>query len=127
MTRIFRVWEGRDSVCGNEGVRPGRDVVEVLVEEPRVQVEGDLRRRVPEVWTHGINDLATSDISATQVADHARKFLARLRDTGVTAFFLLVANHAGKRDVDVRQVALTGSRRRLRQSLGHIPELLGCR
>lgn len=58
------------------------------------------------IYALGINDLATTDISATQVADHARKFIAKLRESGINAPVLIVTNHAGKRDVNFRQAAV---------------------
>lgn len=70
------------------------------------------------IYALGINDLATTDAAASQVADHVRKFFGTIRAATITAPVIVVTNHAGKRDVNFRHVAVQSRLREIAEGYG---------
>lgn len=68
------------------------------------------------IYALGVNDLATTDAQASQVADHCRRFVSAMREAGSTAEFVMVANHPGKKDVNYRQQAIQARLREIAQA-----------
>lgn len=70
------------------------------------------------IYALGVNDLGEVDAYGTQVADHAKNFMSRLRESGVTAPVIMLSNHPGKFDVNNRHVAIQARMREIAESYG---------
>lgn len=70
------------------------------------------------VYALGINDLKSTDANGSQVGEHARNFMARLRDSGVNSPVVMLSNHPGKFDINRRHVSIQARLREVAEAYG---------